>query len=153
MKPLRSAHRAGMCLLLCLGLTSCSRPAYLTAEEGPWLRFERTMCFGPCPAFVLEVDGLGHARFVGRAHVSPTGAHSAQWTETLRQRIAEVAHAVELKKHVGSYDNPMITDLPATRIQLAGHEVHDRINGPPITELYAVLDSAIQATDWLPVAE
>jgi hypothetical protein len=51
------------------------------------------------------------------------------------------------------YDNPLITDLPATRISLGGYEVMDRVNGPDLSALYTALDSIIDLTPWTPASK
>ncbi len=112
--------------------------------------YERTPCFGPCPVFELEVSRNGTARFRGGRNAEPNGHHMATWSKETRQAIAEVANGVRFKSKVGRYDNPLITDLPAKRIQLAGHDLYDRFDGPDIDALYTALDSLISTTDWIP---
>lgn len=132
-------------------LSACSGPsAYLKTDTEPWLRYERTPCFGPCPAFLLEVDAEGHARYHGRRNVALEGVHTGQWTEAQRERVAQVAAKVDFKNKAGVYDNPMVTDLPTKRLLLAGHQMVDRIDAPPIDALYAVLDSLMSSTLWSP---
>ena len=80
---------------LWLALSGCAGPrAYLATSDGPWLVYERTPCFGPCPAFELEVDRNGSARFHGRRNVTPEGNQVATWSEEDRQAVADAAHAV-----------------------------------------------------------
>ena len=134
-----------------LALASCSGPAaYLKTDTEPWLRYERTPCFGPCPAFILEVDSEGQARFNGRRNVTPEGVFKGQWSAADLKRVAEAAHDVALKDKAGVYDNPMVTDLPTKRILLSGIVFVDRIDAPPVDRLYAVLDSLISSTGWTP---
>ena len=134
-----------------LALANCSGPAaYLKTDTEPWLRYERTPCFGPCPAFILEVDSKGQARFNGRRNVTPEGVFKGQWSAADLKRVAEAAHDVALKYMAGVYDNPMVTDLPTKRILLSGIVFVDRIDAPPVDRLYAVLDSLISSTGWTP---
>ena len=138
-------------LLATLCSSSCSGPSqYLRSSEGPWLTYGRTMCFGPCPAFTLEVDRDGAARFNGRAHVRHEGAHVAQWPTEFLETAARRAHAVDLAGHAGRYDNPMIMDLPAKTLSMGGHEIYDRYGAPDMGALYQTLDSLISLTDWQP---
>jgi hypothetical protein len=108
------------------------------------------MCFGPCPAFELEVDADGSARFNGRAHIQPEGPHTGKWSTEELEELAEIAHDIRLDEKAGTYDNPRIMDLPATRLVFGPHRVLDRINGPDLTALYARLDSLISTTEWTP---
>ncbi|MDC0600023.1 DUF6438 domain-containing protein [Flavobacteriales bacterium] len=130
---------------------SCHGPKhYLSHSNGPWLRFERTMCFGQCPAFTLEVQLDGTASFKGRAHIKPLGEHQAQWSPSDLELLAQTAAEIRLHRWAGTYDNPMVMDLPATKLTLGKHTVFDRINGPDLDVLYRQMDSLIQATTWLP---
>lgn len=140
------------CLLLIPALVmmaGCSGPAgYLQTAEEPWLRYEHTPCFGPCPAFILEVNSNGDARYNGRRNVKNEGKFSGQWDEQFLRAVADAAHRADLKRNAGVYDNPMVTDLPTKRILLGGHVFVDRIDAPPMDGLYGVLDSLISITDW-----
>ena len=108
------------------------------------------MCFGQCPAFTLEVQLDGTASFKGRAHIKPLGEHQAQWSPSDLELLAQTAAEIRLHRWAGTYDNPMVMDLPATKLTLGKHTVFDRINGPDLDVLYRQMDSLIQATTWLP---
>ena len=150
-KAFTSWTGVSMTLTAWVGLAACHGPqAYLKGDRQPMLSYERTMCFGPCPSFRLEVDRSGAARFNGRAHVEPLGAHTATWSEVDIRAAADLAAASRLNRKVGTYDNPMIMDLPATRLSFGEFKVMDRIDGPDLEGLYALLDSLIAATDWMP---
>ena len=134
-----------------LFVAGCAGPnQYLPKGNNTWLVYERTPCFGPCPAFELEVSTDGTARFHGGRNAEPNGHHVATWSNEARHTVAEVAHAVRFKSKVGRYDNPLITDLPAKHIQLAGHDLYDRFDGPDIDALYTTMDSLISTTNWIP---
>jgi len=92
----------------------------------------------------------GTARFHGGRNAEPNGHHVATWSNEARHTVAKVAHAVRFKSKVGRYDSPLITDLPAKHIQLAGHDLYDRFDGPDIDALYTTLDSLISTTNWIP---
>ncbi len=62
----------------------------------------------------------------------------------------ETAANLRLDKKAGTYDNPMIMDLPSTRLRFGNHQVLDRIDGPDLKELYVLLDSLIATTTWSP---
>lgn len=132
-------------------LSSCAGPSvYLKTDTEPWLRYERTPCFGPCPAFILEVNSDGQARYNGRRNVTWEGVFQGQWTEAQMQEVAEVAHQMAFKDKAGVYDNPMVTDLPTKRILLSGMVFVDRVDAPPVDALYTLMDSLISVTGWTP---
>lgn len=132
-------------------LLSCHGPkSYLSSDQAPLLSYSKSMCFGPCPAFSLEVDRNGHVAYVGRANVDPIGRHTGKWSEQDLMKLAETAAALRLDQKAGTYDNPLITDLPSIRLSFGGHEIFDRINGPDIKAIYTQLDSLIAATAWTP---
>ena len=138
-----------MLLPVLMVVAGCSGPAaYLKTAEEPWLRYERTPCFGPCPAFILEVNSNGDARYNGRRNVKFEGTFQGQWDEQTLHTVAESAHQANLKRNAGVYDNPLVTDLPTKRILLGGCVFVDRIEAPPMDDLYGVLDSLISVTDW-----
>ncbi|MCH1576606.1 MAG: DUF6438 domain-containing protein, partial [Flavobacteriales bacterium] len=145
-------------ILQCLGLTAliflcsaCHGPkTYLSVKEGPVLSYSRSMCFGPCPAFTLTVDADGQAQYNGKANVQNMGSHKAQWPESHLEGLAQTAAAMRLDQKAGVYDNPLVTDLPTTRLTFGKHHVMDRINGPDLEPLYTALDSLIKATAWTP---
>ena len=130
-------------------MAGCGGPAaYLKTAEEPWLRYERTPCFGPCPAFILDVTSNGEARYVGRRNVKIEGKFRAQWKEQDLRAVADEAHQANLKRHAGVYDNPLVTDLPTKHIRVGKHVLVDRIDAPKMDGLYGVLDSLISVTDW-----
>ena len=138
-------------LAVALAAASCAGPRqYMGTGDGPWLSYGRTMCFGPCPAFTLEVDADGSARFNGRANVRHQGAHVGHWPPEFIEAAARKADAVNLAGLAGRYDNPMIMDLPAKTISMGGHEIYDRYGAPDVGALYLTLDSLISLTDWQP---
>ena len=146
--PLASSLLAACILIGCGGSRS-----YLKTKEGPVLYYERSMCFGPCPAFRLEVDPNGKARFNGRANVSPMGQHQGTWPLEWLESLADEAHAIGFADKAGTYDNPLIMDLPSTRVTFGPHRVLDRVNGPDLGQFYAILDSLIAATEWVPAEQ
>lgn len=137
-----------------LFFASCAGPKqYLKGETAPLLSYSKSMCFGPCPAFTLEVNSDGSARFNGRAHIQPEGAHTGTWSLEDLQFLAELAHASRLDQKTGTYDNPMVTDLPSTQLTMGSYRVLDRMNGPDLSALYNALDSLISVTNWVPAEE
>ena len=162
MKPVRptATHLSHSRLLgtrwLAIGVffASCAGPKqYLKGEDTALLSYSKSMCFGPCPAFTLEVDSDGSARFNGRAHIQPEGAHTGTWSQEDLQSLAAIAHASRLDHKAGTYDNPLVMDLPSTQLNMGPYRVLDRMNGPDLSALYNALDSLISVTNWVPAEE
>ena len=146
-----SAIRALLIGTAVLSCSACHGPrAYLSSDAIPWLHYQRTMCFGPCPAFTLAVASDGSATYTGKAHVDRLGTYTADWSPEQLLEIAATAAELRFDRKAGVYDNPLITDLPATRISLGKYEITDRVNGPDLSALYAALDSLIALTPWTP---
>ena len=135
-------------LLLC---SACHGPkSYLSVKEGPLLSYSRSMCFGPCPAFSLTVQVDGEAHYDGKANVKHVGEYAGHWPKSHLLALGRAAADVRLDQKTGTYDNPMVTDLPSTKLTFGGYQVLERINGPDLQHLYTVLDSLIEITTWAP---
>ena len=155
-------------LLVLIALASCTNQApytALTSNEtvvetiGLPVYFEKTACFGRCPAFVFQWDAntavsltitrpfsdgaladltLGNYR----ATISPKEAKrwNAKITETAKLSSFDTLDAV--------YDNPMVTDLPSTILEINDHRVENRYRGPDLSELYTLLEQLIATLEW-----
>ena len=150
----------GMACCLILG---CAREtaSMASTEQGfqPAL-YKKTMCFGPCPAFTFEVTTTGAAtlsidRPLRESPLSklPLGAYQAQMTDpsTWNDRISAAAEQVHYTTLDSLYDNPRVTDLPATITEWNGKSVTNRYNGPDLTTLYAAFDEAMATLNWRPI--
>jgi hypothetical protein len=138
-------------------IPSYSSEASIPAEV---VRYQKTMCFGPCPAFVFEVGADGACaleltrpfREGNLAKLEP-GLYVAQ-LERLNDWNASIAQAYEQTGYsdlAPSYDNPRITDLPATITTIRGYQVENRYKGPDLATLYAVLDTTMANLPWQPI--
>ena len=141
---------AGLILLGLMGWGCRGPKSFLKSDASPLLSYERTMCYGSCPAFKLDLQADGAVFFHGRAHTQPLGKYRAQWSPADLSKLAQTAVDVQLDKKAGTYDNPMIMDLPSTRLHFGEHRVLDRIDGPDLKAIYNVLDSLISASNWVP---
>jgi hypothetical protein len=147
------------CFLIC----GCARETMnLTSTEDTFLPaiYKKTMCFGPCPAFTFEVTATGSATlYIDRPLREsplgelPPGAYHSQMTDasTWNARINAAAEQVHYASLDSLYDNPRVTDLPATITEWNGKSVTNRYNGPDLTTLYAALDEAMAALNWHPI--
>jgi len=147
----------------CFLVVGCAHErTHLTSTEAPFLPavYKKTMCFGPCPAFTFEVASTGAAtlsidRPLRESPLSklPLGAYQAQMTDpsAWNDRISAAAEQVHYASLDSLYDNPRVTDLPATITEWNGKSVTNRYNGPDLTTLYAAFDEAMAALNWRPI--
>ena len=100
------------------GKKTVSTPKAATpAPAGPVLTFERTPCFGTCPAYSMQVFADGRVAYEGRHSVPLMGKHdlklpAATVAEILRQ--AKVAHFETFEKEYKTGT----TDLPSTIVAI-----------------------------------
>ena len=149
--------------LFCSLVFGCARETTIltsTAEAFIPALYKKTMCFGPCPAFAFEVSATGAAtlsidRPLRESSLSelPPGAYQAQMTDAnaWNARINAAAEQVHYTTLDSLYDNPRVTDLPATITEWNGKSVTNRYNGPDLTTLYAAFDEAMAALNWRPI--
>ena len=149
--------------LFCLLVCGCARKTtHLTSTEEAFMPalYKKTMCFGPCPAFTFEVTATGAATLSidrplrGTALSElPLGSYRAQLTDASvwNESIHSAAKEVQYSSLDSLYDNPFITDLPATITVWEGKSVTNRYNGPDLTTLYAAFDEAMAALNWRPI--
>ena len=155
----------GLCALglFCSLIFGCTHETtHLTSTEEAFkpALYKKTMCFGPCPAFTFEVTATGAAtlsidRPLRESSLSelPPGAYQAQMTDAnaWNARINAAAEQVHYTTLDSLYDNPRVTDLPATITEWNGKSVTNRYNGPDLTTLYAAFDEAMAALNWRPI--
>lgn len=152
--------RAGWLMLLIV-LSSCAErgnTATPAEAEGTRLIHERTMCFGPCPAFELTWNGDGSALLkISKGFPDDEGAKlspghyfrdaSAENRKALLDILA-LSHSMNFADLGGTYDNPMIMDLPTIRTRIDGVEVVDRFEGPDLVLLYDAIETWIRTGTW-----
>lgn len=86
-------------------------------EAGPVLTFERTPCFGTCPAYTMQVYADGRVAYEGRRNVPLMGKQelklpAAVVAEMLRQ--AKEAHFETFREQYKSG----VTDMPSTIVAI-----------------------------------
>ena len=70
------------------------------------MEYTRTPCFGPCPAYKLEVQADGQARYVGRSNVNQHRGVLRPMDACAIARSGHLAGEVQLSSKAGNYDNP-----------------------------------------------
>tara|TARA_B100001057_G_scaffold467189_1_gene525090 strand:- start:399 stop:896 length:498 start_codon:yes stop_codon:yes gene_type:complete len=145
---------------LCINCGNISKPMAATEEEFQPALYQKTMCFGPCPAFTFAVDASGLATLsidrplrIAPLNALPPGSYRAKLTDasSWNTRVDAAAREVKYSSLDSLYDNPKVTDLPATITLWDGKSVTNRYNGPDLTTLYAAFDAAMAALIWRPI--
>jgi len=146
---------------LACALSACSVQQDAAAVAFEEVFYEKTLCFGPCPAFIFHVQPNGQCEMTitrpfreGPLEQLKTGSYAAamllsasDWNGQIKSAIDKTAY-LELRE---LYDNPRITDLPSTKTTLYGKLVTNRYKGPELSTLYGVFDEAMASLDWQPI--
>lgn len=130
-------------------------PAWLnSAGDGMViLTYEKTPCFGACPSFTFTWYAAGNVAWEGKHFVERMGTHSGKLDRDKFARVLEVANRIGYYDLDDTYDNKLVTDLPATTTEIHTGEglkrVTNRYQGPEaLNELYQVLDALLQEVTW-----
>jgi hypothetical protein len=122
------------------------------------LRFERTGCYGSCPAYVIEVDRGGAVYYEGVAHVRKCGRAAGRVDNpglaALRDAIARADFA-RTPEHC--CDCMTVTDQPSAIITVADGGAQKTItdyhgcDAAPraLRELEDALDAILQSERWV----
>ena len=114
--------------------------------------YERTACFGTCPTFTFTALNNGMCYYEGRNFVDLIGKYKAESNGESNAELFATVFAITKKLEYdtlqSTYDNPMVTDLPATITQIRDKRVVNRYQGPDLSELYVALDELIATIPW-----
>ena len=121
--------------------------------------FEKTACFGRCPAFKFnwKEDNSLTLHLIRPFSDGPLaslelGHYSGQLSLEKAAQYAEAIHAAAEAAAYSSlqseYDNPRVTDLPATITEIDGKRVRVRYGGPDLNNLYTALQTVLDETQW-----
>ena len=116
------------------------------------VRFERTACYGSCPAYTLTIHGDGRLQYFGKAHVKETGTREGRMdTDKIKSLLSEFSNAnfmeIEEKYSVEKCRGRFCTDLPTATTEISIKGVTHRVThyygcGAAPKSLFA-LESAI----------
>lgn len=124
-------------------------PEVATPEEPTEvLYYERTVCFGRCPSFVFKAMSDGNCTYNGRNFVDRIGEYTGSIDPSEFEKIYAIAEELSFASLDDKYDNPMVTDLPATIVGVKGKTVINRYQGPDLKKLYTALDSLTEQIVW-----
>tara|TARA_B100000780_G_C21091035_1_gene439705 strand:- start:1116 stop:1622 length:507 start_codon:yes stop_codon:yes gene_type:complete len=117
---------------------------------------QRTMCYGTCPTFVLNILNDGQATLkVGRFTEEVIGRHLDEGNYKCSISIDDIteittfAEANGYFKLLKRYDDERVMDLPAAISTINGKTVFNRFNGPNLDELYTKIETLMGQANWL----
>ena len=115
---------------------------------------EKTACFGQCPIYIIELDGVGGVNLEGKRFVDNIGESTAVLKSDDMTKLVVLSNTADWK----AYDSEYLTgysDLPSTIVRYskkAGDtsEVRYESDKAPVTlRLIAEsMDSLRKVTDW-----
>lgn len=128
------------------------------AFVGP-LFLEKTACFGPCPAFKFNWNEAQLATITitrpfregPLSALSPGNYQGVLTMEEARLHSREIqatAQSCRYEELETLYDNPRVTDLPATITEINGMLVTNRYGGPDLNNLYRTIQTLIDSIEW-----
>ena len=85
--------------------------------EGLFLSFERTPCFGKCPAFRMNVQHGGSATYEGIQFAPRDGKYSGKVSKAILNEILSEAERIGFFDLQEKYDGP-VTDIPSMIIDI-----------------------------------
>lgn len=113
----------------------------------------RTACFGTCPRYDLRLYQSGYATYRGHDHVERLGDFEAQYSPALADSIVDHAQRIGFMFLLDSYDNKLVTDLPATVFYLSIDDtpkrIYCRIQCPEsLGEFSRKVERLVEELDW-----
>ncbi len=140
--------------------TGCSVQKDASAHSFQEVIYEKTLCFGPCPAFIFHVlpNGMCEMEITrpfreGALGQLKPGNYTADLSKTAQVWNSQVESSIDKSSYLimkDLYDNPRITDLPSTITILYGKSVTNRYKGPDLSTLYTLLDESMASLNWIP---
>jgi hypothetical protein len=103
-----------------------SVPAAVNGQDLPVITLRRTVCFGTCPGYSLEIFQDGRLHYNGEAYVAVTGPQEAQIPPEAVKALIESFLKIDyfnLEDVYETYENPdgtrmMVSDCPTTYTSL-----------------------------------
>ena len=147
--------RTSLLLVMALVLAGgCSAPQS-AVEVKVLVGLQRTPCFGRCPVYEFSMLNTGEATLkVGRfceeafGRAMEEGMHTAKVDPSAWQDVLDLAAELRFDTLASRYDNPQVTDLPASVVTIDGKTVFSRYGGPNLNDLFTRIEQDIGTTDW-----
>jgi hypothetical protein len=121
----------------------------------------RSICFGACPSYVVEITGDGTVNYCGRNFVKEIGKRKGKIDKTEVKTLFKKFKMAEFESLNDNY-KARVTDLPSYDLRLTydgtAKTVHDyggaMIDMPPVvTELQNAVDAAANTAQWIGEAD
>jgi Domain of unknown function (DUF6438) len=129
-----------------------------TGCAGPVIAsLQRSVCFGWCPVYTVEVHANGRVDYHGEAHVKHHG-YATGWIG--REQIAQLRRAFETAGYRAletAYVTPVATDVPTVTISYDGktivHEhgftIEDGVAPHALYDLEDQVDAIVDIEQWI----
>jgi len=124
----------------------------LNSEDSLALSFERTLCFGTCPAFKITINNDGTCYYEGFKFVDRLGKFKANISKEQMKEIQKEAERIGFFSMKDKYD-ATVTDVPSVITMISGpngkKEIMNRFDGPQeLRSFEDYLDSILLNLDW-----
>lgn len=158
-----------------LGILSCASPTEVTtgpdpvpmgfgapdvppAAPAPWIRLERTGCYGTCPVYQLQIDRQGQVQYHGDAYVRVVGdaskALGPDGVAALEAALRQFGFAEIPEDCCNCYD---FTDAPSLGLSVVQGTTTKSITyyfgcrkaAPAVRLLAERIDAIVGAEDWV----
>lgn len=148
-------------VILTLVLGACGSPSRVRSVADipgdPEVYFDRSACFGPCPAYTLIMRGNGTARYTGKSNVDMIGIYEAVMDADRMQTLIDAFDEAKFSSLDDIYDDN-VTDIATRTVRFRRFDtsktVTDRYNTPPaLRRLESVIDSVAGTLAWKKVAD
>ena len=119
------------------------------------INMEKTPCFGTCPTFTIEINGIGEATYNGVRFVDKEGNHSKVFTPEECNKVFEAFADADFWSFEDEYTGN-VTDLPTTFLHFK-HEGNDKrirmyYNVPEeLRALETLVDTLANTAGWTEV--
>jgi len=126
-----------------------------TPKDSLAVRFEKTPCFGRCPVFKIKVYKSGFATYEGLNFAEKMGLYSYRFSDADLEKIYSMANEIDYFELESEYNDPRISDLPATISEISLNDKTHRVNarkGIPqsLKDFHENLGVMLNERDWKP---
>lgn len=126
-----------------------------TSLADMFVSFERTTCYGPCPAYTVDFYGDGTARYVGRKYAPRIGMFDGRAGTRELEEVHDYILSIGFFGMLDDYTDES-TDGPTQFVEITlGHRqqrIRDYAQAPPaLRRLELLIDSLADTIRWRPV--
>jgi hypothetical protein len=127
------------------------------AEKTPSIRpiagYQKTSCFGYCPAYKVSIYEDGTIEWEGYYYTQPLGKKTGKVSAEVIKKLQDKARAIDFMKMQDSYPLEIIADAQATIVYMAldgrSKQVADVFGAPAgLKELQKLFDDVIKKQGW-----